>query len=539
MAPSRVYIEGDPARIRYKITGAGGDLLLRAKVVDLYGRQRFFEDVPLKDSQALAGEMAFDAFPDQLFGAFRVEAWLVDRSGKVASECFDLPVLRVRRPRHLEEDAPASPFGVHTSSPLRYLEMAKRIGINWVRLHDAGARDVGWYFLEPKPGEWQFQDADIHRYRNNHLLLLGELGTAPAWATNLKDIGPHNPYWDRYYQPNNLEDYGRYVRTMVDRYRNDIAAWDVWNEPWNHAWWGIGYDGTKKDASAYQTSKEPQKDFVALSRMAYQSAKQANPQAVLMGVNTTVAEPGDSKSRFDGTSWTKGFVEAGGLDCEDVISFHNYTSGASLFPGDTVEAGMATAFGPIRAVEGKIPKPVWMTEGSPVSGLSGAGFYNQTLPFPLPENIDATSDKICRYVLSNLANGVSKVFLYSMHTHNYLSLDTRALILASDDGSPHPSAAAFANMTYWIEGKTFSRRVSLRPRLNAYVFEGGGQTTTVFAAVPGGKEPTAVPNLPGMVCYDLYGNTLQPGASTETIFYGVSNGITSDELDRKLKELFN
>jgi len=71
--------------------------------------------------------------------------------------------------------------------------MAKAVGVNWVRLHDAGTEYIGWSFLEPEKGKWQFRDADLRRYRDHNLKTwstlyqsrLGEqLGQALAPATS-------------------------------------------------------------------------------------------------------------------------------------------------------------------------------------------------------------------------------------------------------------------------------------------------------------------------------------------------------------------
>ena len=61
--------------------------------------------------------------------------------------------------------------------------MVKALGYNWVRLHDAGWEYTGWWWLERTPGTWTFRDDAIRRYRDQHLTILGQLGTAPTWAS--------------------------------------------------------------------------------------------------------------------------------------------------------------------------------------------------------------------------------------------------------------------------------------------------------------------------------------------------------------------
>ena len=52
-----------------------------------------------------------------------------------------------------------------------------------------------------------------------------------------------------------------------------IDTWDVWNEPWIHAWWAVAYDESKKDRDGYMTSKNAQADFARLMATAYTTAR--------------------------------------------------------------------------------------------------------------------------------------------------------------------------------------------------------------------------------------------------------------------------
>jgi hypothetical protein len=517
---SRVYLEGEKAVVHYQVTGKTDGLKLRVKVVDVYHEQRVFADI-LLTTTSLQGDVPFDIFPNHPFGAFRIEARIVDAGGKTASAGFETTVLRVRSPRHLTEDAPDSPFGVHVMASRSHLEMAKRIGLNWVRLHDAGLEYIGWNFLETLPGKWQFRDAEINRYRKNHLMILGEAGTAPAWASNLSKFGPHDPYFDRFYQPNNLEDFAAYAHVVGLRYQNQITYWDVWNEPWNHPWWAVSYNPQLSGEAAYQTSEHPQRDFANLTKTAFTTMKAINTSEQVGGIASTTGDP--AAYAFGGTEWTRGVMEAGGINSADMITYHDYFSGTSLYPQDPVEAGLHTALGPLLDSAGKAPRPIWMTEGSPVPGVMKTGFYHYSLPLPLPEDFDNTGDLVCRYVTSLLVQGVQKVFLYSMHGYGYMEMAPQWSILTVQDGSPHPSGAAFANMAYWLEDTKFQERVSLSDSVGGYIFAGKSHTVIVFAMRQGEAGSYTLPAHDGMQYYDLYGNPLVAGTSVPTtLVYGVT-----------------
>ncbi len=150
----------------------------------------------------------------------------------------DQLVYRLPRPKYWGQDAPNSAFGVHTTSTTRHCVMLKAIGVNWTRLHDAGLDYIGWYHLEPRKGQWEFRDEPIHRYRKQHVMILGELGTAPPWASHHPGYDV-NGYFDRFYQPRDLDNYGNYVRAVAllapeeshEEYRLPAGALDLFGNP--------------------------------------------------------------------------------------------------------------------------------------------------------------------------------------------------------------------------------------------------------------------------------------------------------------------
>lgn len=512
-SPTRVQFEDEPAEVRYQATGECA--VLRARVVNLYGDEAALPAVDLQ--RAASGTLAYGVFPRRPYGAFRIEVWAEDRTGKRISPFNELVVYRLRRPRFWMRDAPDSPFGVHTNSTTRHILMAKAIGANWTRLHDAGLQYIGWYWLERKPGQWTFFDADIRRYRAYGMKVLGLLSTAPEWASYFEK--PHNGYFDRFYQPRDLKQYAAYVRTVVKRYRGVIDAWDVWNEPWNAGWWGVGYDEKKQ---VYLTSERPQADFARLQRTAYEAAKSVDPSVTVLGINTNAGA--------NGARWTRGVVEAGGLDACDVICYHQYTSGAVGEPGDSVETGRRLGLAP--ALEGRAPKPVWLTEGSPVNGpgVLGTGFYRHTADAG-GEDYFHTADRLARYLTSHLAAGNRKIFLYSMHSQTYFSgPPSQWRVLVTPEGYLHPTAAAHSALAWVLEGARYLRRTALAEGVTAYLFAGNGWAAAVIA--PAGRHaPYALP----AGALDLFGNPLPQNAPLgSTVAYLRTRG-TAEELERHLQ----
>ncbi len=499
----RVHFDDEPALVRYAVTGKAPEAVLRGKVVTPYGTEAALPDRRLGEEFLTEGTWRYDCLPRTPYGVFRIEAWVEDGSGETLSPPNEVVVLRLRRPRHWDRDAPASPFGTHTLSTTRHILMAKAVGINWTRLHDAGTRYIGWYHLEPEPGQWQFRDAELHRYRRHRMKVLGLLTTAPTWASHFEQ--PHNSYFDRYYQPKRMGDFARYCRTVARRYRGVIDTWDVWNEPWVHAWWAVGYDEAKQTARKYVTSEHPQADFARLMATAYEAVKEVDPDATVLGVNTTTHGP--ASHVVSGREWTRGVVAAGGLEHCDVVAYHAYTG--ARHPADEMARGFHWATDPIVEEAGSLTKPVWMTEGSPTPRMLNEGFYHHTVPEADTDDAFETGDRLSRYLVGLLAQGVEKIFLYSMHCHAYFgSREFAALVMP--DGYLHPCAAAHSTTAWLLENTRFVRQVPCDQGVTAYLFQGDGRAVAVVSPMPG-HAPWRVPEAQGTEAIDLFGNPVASG----------------------------
>lgn len=524
-AVARVQFDDEPARVSYCVTGQADGARLCCRIVNVYGEAKDLDPVPLAVLPA-TGSLAHDVFPARPFGPIRVEAWVEDAQGQRISTYNELVVYRLPRPRYWGKDAPDSPFGVHTNSTTRHNLMLKAVGANWTRLHDAGLQYLGWWWLEREPGKWTFHDKELHRFRRDHVKILGELGTAPEWASYYPGKA-HSGYFDRYYQPRRMEDYANYVRTVCERYRGVLDAYDVWNEPWIYSWWAVGYDETKPERG-YVTSERPQEDFVRLMRTAFETAKAVDPGITILGVNSTTG--GGGATSIGGAEWTRGVVEAGGLDFCDVVCYHQYIGGKPGYPGDVVERGFQTATGPIAERFGTLAKPVWMTEGSAARDTIGPGFYRHTLPFDNTEDVAETADRLCRYVVALLAQGVQKLFLYSMHAQHSLDGTSEWRVIVSPEGYLHPSGAAHGILAWHLEDTRFVKSVPVREGVHAYLFEArdGSRSVVALSGMPGHEE-YLLPRAPGLEVRDLFGNALDPGAPLgDTMVYLSAKGGASE-----------
>ncbi len=503
---SKIQFEDEKSLVNVKIFGDSKGATLKANVVDLYGTETPLppQDLP---GEAIFKDGQFDfstALKERPYGGFRIEVW-IERDGAPISAVNEIVVYRLRRPLFWGKDAPDSPFGIHTISTTRHITMAKAVGANWTRLHDAGLEYIGWWNLEPEKGQWRFFDKEINRFRDHKVMIYGELSTAPKWATYYQDSGLKTfGYWDKFFQPKNLADFENYVKVVVAKYKGVIDYWDIWNEPWNVEWWAVTHDKSQKTAHGYKTSAEPERDFALLSKSAYTAAKAANPNAYINGFNSTAGARGET--------WTKGVLDAGGLDFCDGICYHDYqTNPRPGDPKDPIAMGIKDATGPIMAKCGKLPKPLWMTEGSCFTADNAQmrldyGLYTNSLPFKNKDAYLESSDNLCKYMLALSSYDVRKWFLYSMHCFNG---DINVCsILVTPDGQLHPTGAAHSAFSFFVEGRKFVKTLPLADKSYAFIFEGRGKAVTVLSG-NSGCAPLALKVPVASEAFDLYGNQVK------------------------------
>lgn len=513
---TRTHFEDETPRVCYVVTGVepNAHAKLRVKIINVYGHEKPLPAILLSHANVLQGSIAYNVFPKQPYGSFRIEAWVENEQGKVISTFNELVMHRLRRPHYWMKDAPRSAFGVHTLSIRRHIQMAKAVGINWTRLHDAGTEYIGWYHLEPSPGKWDFRDTELNRYRQFGMKIFGVLSTAPKWASVYPGYDVRN-YFDRYYMPKDNQQFSEYVKVVVKRYEKIIDAWDVWNEPWG-TWWSSGYDRSKTGRAGYLQGPNETKTFAEFQKVVYQTVKAVKSDAIVAGFNTHVSGTG--------ADWTRGIIEHGATPYADVFSYHQYTLSNAGYPDDVIQAGLKQHADLFPAK--KFPYPAWMTEGSSVSGLIDSGFYHHTLPNEPEENVIHTADQLGRYCLSLLTNGVEKFFLYSMHCHQYFGLGNEHHALVTSEGYLHPSADAISAMAYFLEDKIYQDHQEPAKDVHAYRFTGQGQTVTVLCAEPSKSVRYVLPQITGVRYWDLFGNPMTAGSPlSNTMVFAVSQNV--------------
>lgn len=474
---AKIQFGEEPAEIDWAVTG---DLkkpaFLAATLFHVDGTSKKLKRVPLETGKYLQqGKFTTSVWPERPLGTFRLEAQVVDENGAALGPWGELVWHRVMRPRYWGKFAPDSAFGAHLNAAERQITMAKAIGVNWVRLHDTAGNITNWVWMEKEPGEWTFADEDLQRFRDGKMEVLGMLATTPKWA-RLKHLRNKkgDAYFDRFFLPESPEkDFRNYVRTVVERYKDSIRAYEVWNEPWQIRWFAVDYrDGQ------YLHPENPQAEYVKLKKVAYDEVKKIDPEITVVGLNTSYASNTSPDYHVGGKEWTNGVLEAGGMDYADVGSTHIYINNPGGYPTSPVDVGLARGVGPNEAFE-RLEKPVWMSEGSSTYTKLAMGFYNRSLPNPVLDPNERLAEGVLRYHVSLLSRGVEKIFLYAMHVGGIRNSSSFSS-LVNRNNSLHPSAIAHATLAWHVDGLDYHSVTEIAPQVWLYTWEGDDRSAAVI-----------------------------------------------------------
>lgn len=174
-----------------------------------------------------------------------------------------------------------------------------------------------WNRVELAKGrfDWVKFDRAVAVAEARNIELIGKLVYSADWASSAP-LG--TPAADvRYYPPARLEDYLGYVRATVERYKDSVSVWEVWNEPNLATFWRPA-----PDAGAY----------AEMLRQTYAIIKEIQPESIVLngglaGFSESFMQPVlAAGAPFDGLAihtYVNGAPETG--------MFENWVSGAQSF----------------------------------------------------------------------------------------------------------------------------------------------------------------------------------------------------------------
>jgi hypothetical protein len=443
---------------------------LRLRMTDVDGAAKDLPPLPLPASRV--------PLPATPRGVFKLTAEVVSKDGKSLSSPVELVWSRLPRPREI---APSSSyFGLHMPIEPAFIAMARASGHRWTRVHDT-SMFTKWPVTETAPGAWRFFDKHADAARDGGMAVLGMLDGAPRWVSTKPREGGYWGIWHLPDRPEAAKAWEAYVGAVVGHYRGRIDAWEVWNEPWGD--WFSGNGGT------------PQL-YAELLRIAYRTAKAANPACVVVGVDTYRGHD----------AWHEGVLAAAKLDAFDAFSFHDYND--ALYGGPTPLAKVqADAFNAAQARHGA-PKPLWNTEGG---ALALASMYApETGGMPLRAQLAQG----VRYDVTMMAAGVRMFCYYAAHADPGMGHPEGAL---EWDRAIKPLLAGRAVLASLVDGLGPPVRSEPAAGVDLYAYPArDGQVVQVLWSHDGEPHPVPIPAQARVL--DVFGNPLAlEGRVTVTI----------------------
>jgi hypothetical protein len=337
------------------------------------------------------------------------------------------------------------PFFVDPHEAFVSLERAKDLGITSVRLHPP--LTTKWWYEEPSPGKWRFDDPIVDIPLQSGLSVLGMLDGSASHASSAPDDVLKNPDpWPRawgIYPPKDDNAWREYVRRTVEHYKGRVQAWEIWNEPDSRGYLAINPNFNGQDSA--------EKIYVGLVKSAAEEIWKIDPDIQVVAGAVTGG----------GRDFLLRCIDLGLLDSCNVISFHGYgrvnasDQGENAF--DDIVAPLKKAF--IKA--GKVPV-IWDSEATVMAAPEGRGDLKY-------------AELELKGILARQATGISRVYLFNGFTKTYPLHEDYRMIWGYNN-RPLPVQVLLAAYSHFLGGSRFIQKVACEHTTShLYLFERDGK----------------------------------------------------------------
>jgi WD40 repeat protein len=270
---------------------------------------------------------AWDDFPDLRAGlAVRPDAWLADAP---------MPTTAVAS---VGETAGPGEFAYGANvADLGKAYLVRDLGFGWAKGY------VNWETVEQKRGKYRWDDPDntVSAFQSQGLRILLRVHGTPGWAK------PADAFLS--YPPNDMADFAHFMGILAGRYRGQVAAYEIWNEPnLNYEWGYLPPDPAR---------------YTEMLKAAYRAVKTVDPAALI--ISGGLATTGDgSPTAMGDLDYLQGMYDAGARGYFDALGSHPYAFGHDPDYQDAwgLCLSRVVAQRQVMIANGDEATPIWITE---------------------------------------------------------------------------------------------------------------------------------------------------------------------------------
>ncbi len=313
-------------------------------------------------------------------------------------------------------------FGMHFHRAASTTRWPEGVGIASWRLWDAY---TAWFKLETGRDQWTWTilDKSVAVAQQQNVELLLTLGLTPAYASARPQEKSSYGDQGQAAEPASIDDWTRYVRTVVGKYQKPIRYYEIWNEP---------------DLKGFYTGT-PQK-MAELTKAACKEIRAIDPDIKIVSPSPT--------SGPWGFKWFKNYLDAmGPQPCFDIVGWHFYTMESTPEKVVSLAAELKSL---LRSY--KLEKmPIWNTEaGYYIENITGPKVLGTVPAHKLTLDQGQAQAFYARAMLLSWSSGIDRYYWYSWDSNIMGTLDF-------DTGRPKPMATAIATTAKWMKGAVIDR----------------------------------------------------------------------------------
>jgi polysaccharide biosynthesis protein PslG len=247
---------------------------------------------------------------------------------------------------------PRDGYGFSVGAPMTYmshidadreLDAAAKTNATWLRVL------IDWHLVEPMPGafDWGYVDHWINGARQRGLNVLGLIAYTPDWARTPGSYFSAPPI-----DPNT---FAAFSEKVVQRYRDRVSSWEIWNEPNVPLFFGHVSDRAAR--------------YTELLKAAYPAIKASQPDSTVVAAGLSRAWAPDDPPAF-----VNAMYQLGAKGSFDAMAMHPYVYPNGLAIDDHNGWSDVEKVRKLMVDNGDGDKKIWMTElGAPTSAPSAAG----------------------------------------------------------------------------------------------------------------------------------------------------------------------